>query len=193
MTVIIGYVDKQNDTVYMGADSRTSQSTYVDTWNDQKVFIKGDFLLGACGTLRGLNVLKYQFEPPEHPENMSVEQYINSLFINELQYDFTNLGVKEFDKDEGIELSSTLVLVGYKGRLFEIGADFSVHESTGFFRTIGSGGQIALGVLLATEDDMFSIEHKIYNALSLTSMIDAGVGPPYVILKLPSGGNDATD
>lgn len=189
MTCVIGYVEK--DTVYMGADSRTSQENYIDTMNDTKVFINGDFIMGASGTLRGLNVLKYQFDPPEHPKDMSIEQYMNSLFINELQYTFINLGVVQLDKEENIDLSSTIVLVGYKGRLFEIGKDFSVFESVRSFRAIGSGGQLAMSYLLATMNDPITfIKEKIYNALVVTSKIDASVGPPFIILELPRGNNE---
>ena len=183
MTIIIGYIDTINNTIYMGGDSCVSQNTSTYVMKDQKVFQKDEFLIGSGGKLRMSNILKYQFEPPTHPKNMSIEQYMNSLFINKLHKCFCDL---DFDKtNEDKNGFDGVILIGYRGHLFEIDCQYGVFEGIKPYYCIGSGGEIALGVLIANEDiQNMSIEDKINQALQITGENDNSVGPPYYILKL---------
>jgi hypothetical protein len=183
MTVIIGYIEPETNTVFMGSDSRSTQKTYIDTLKESKVWINDEFIIGVCGDLRLLNVIKYQFKPPKHPKDMLTEKYMNSLFINEIQGTLVGMNVKD-DDEENKDRMPGQILVGYKGRLFKIGVDFGVHESTMAFRCIGSAEQFALGALLGSIHSSSSIENKIYNALEVASHFDAAVGPPFYVLKL---------
>ena len=185
MTIIIGYVNKENNSVFMSGDSRTTQDSYYDTMNVKKVFIKNDFIIGASGTLRLINILKHKFIPPKYPNRinrLSIDEYMNTLFIDEVRLCFINNGLRqgrEPDQDY-----NGAFLVGYKGRLFEVGCDFAINESQLPFATLGSGSLIASGSLMTTLYDDISIEEKINKALEVTGKLDCGVGPPYYTLEL---------
>lgn len=189
MTVIVGYIDRDNDIVYIGGDSRSNQDGNYDTLKDKKVFLNGDFLIGACGTLRLCNMLHYQFVPPEHPKGMSVEEYMNKLFVNEVQSCFDTVGLSRkvrTSEEEGDYIGT--FLVGYKGRLFTIGCDYAVSEVIRDYDAIGSGGMYALGALdimdILDYKIGLSIDKRIEQALITAGNFDSNCGEPYYVLKL---------
>lgn len=189
MTIIIGYINKKDNSIFMAGDSRTCQDSYYDTMNEQKVFIKNGhgmtddkFIIGASGTLRLVNILKYNLDLPKHPKEMSTKEYIYTIFIDSIRKCFEQCGLKP-GKEPDQDFNGAF-LVGYKGKLFEIGCDYAINESIYPFMTIGSGGFIAAGSLMTTLNDNISIEEKINKALEVTGQLDCSVGPPYYILKL---------
>jgi ATP-dependent protease HslVU (ClpYQ) peptidase subunit len=182
MTVIIGYIDKENDTVYMGGDSAITFGNTIDYSKDKKVFQKNDFLIGTSGLQRTIQILKYDFYPPDKPENMTVEQFINTLFINSLRECFKNNGFAE-KKNEKEEFDST-ILVGYKRRLFRIAYDYSVHETERSFISIGCGEDFAEGALSALMESNLNIEERIKKALEIAGEFCNGVESPYYVLKM---------
>ncbi len=60
---------------------------------DSKVFIlKKQFIIGFTSSFRMGQILKYSFDPPEHPSGMGVEKYMNTLFVDEVRKVFKDKG-----------------------------------------------------------------------------------------------------
>lgn len=180
MTCIIGYIDEGN--VYMGGDSAVIRGTQLDNVKIEKVFQINKFLIGVAGDAKVLSILKYSFEPPEHPMDMPTDKYMNTLFINKLRECFKDSGYAT-KKDERENFGST-ILVGYNQKLFMICCDYCVTEIGGNYMTIGCGDDYASGALYALEGSILGIEDRIYKALETAAKFSNSVCAPFYILKI---------
>lgn len=73
-------------------------------------------------------------------------------------------------------------LVGYKGKLYNLEADYQVGVPKASFDAVGCGSDLALGAMFATEG--LPPEQRINAALAAASTFSAGVAPPFTILRL---------
>jgi ATP-dependent protease HslVU (ClpYQ) peptidase subunit len=177
MTCIVGLVE--NDIVYMGGDSAATTSGVVLKMVAQKVFRNKDFLMGFTGVVRGAQLLRYSFTPPDHPDSMDVETYLATLFINTLRTTFRDGG--NASKSNEYEYASGAFLIGYRGRLFSIGSDYSFVEAADGYHCIGSGGEVALGAMHATHMMSLKPYKRIELALQAAEAFCDGVQGPFVI------------
>lgn len=177
MTCIIGLVD--DGKVYIGGDSAATTSYVTQTMTFRKVFRLNDCLIGYSGSVRMVNLLQYAFKLPEKPEDMNLEHYFVTHFVDALRTTIKDAGnaVKENEK----EASTGYFLIGYQGRLFRISFDYSVMEVAEGFDAIGSGNEVALGAMYATKDMSLIPQKRIELALQAASYFSAGVRAPFVI------------
>lgn len=174
MTCVVGLIEENK--IYVGADS--AATTYlVQALASKKVFRQKNCIIGYSGSLRMLNLLAYVFSVPEHPENMPVERYLMTVFVDALRALLKDAGsaTKTNEKEE----STGYFLVGYQSRLFQIGFDYSVMEILDNFNAIGSGHEVALGALHATKDMSILPQKRIELALQAASHFCSGVGGPF--------------
>lgn len=182
MTCIVGLIE--DGKVYMGGDSAVT--TYVvQSLALKKVFRLADCVIGCAGSLRILNLLAYAFSIPAQPEEVSVECYFTTLFVDALRALLKEAGsvTKQNEKEENLGY----FLVGYQGRLFQISSDYSVMEVTDNFNTIGSGHEVALGALYATKDMSMQPQKRIELALQAASHFCSGVNGPFHVEVLEGG------
>lgn len=145
MTCIAALVS--HDKVWMGGDSAAVGGHYSLTIRkDQKVFRKGDFLLGFTSSFRMGQLLAHQFQPPARPEGMELHEYMVVKFVEGLRETFKLGGYAQKEKEA--ENGGTF-LVGYCGRIFKICDDYQVAESVYPFDACGCGEDVALGALYA--------------------------------------------
>ena len=101
MTCIIGYTDRENKIMYVGGDSKISYfgggiSDQAYPMNESKVFsievpepgnpnVVHEFLIGCCGTLRILQLLKNKFEPSAPRDPGDGRSYMASIFVDDLR------------------------------------------------------------------------------------------------------------
>ena len=145
MTCIVGLVDGQS--IIMGADSAGVNGLSISIRKDVKVFPIGEFLIGFTGSFRMGQLLHYKLELPSLSDGGELHCYMATLFIDAVRKCLKDGGYAE--KKDDVESAGTF-LVGIRGRLFIIHADYQVEEKQDGFNACGSGEDVALGVLFAT-------------------------------------------
>ena len=180
ITCIVGFVCPKEKKVYIGGDSAGVAGLNIQIRDDEKVFRNGPFIMGFTTSFRMGQLLRYCFEQPEHTEGMDEMTFMVKNFIPSVKKCFKDGG---FGKTKDSEESGGAFLVGYKGRLYEIDNDYQVARLHDNIASVGCGSDIALGA-------MYGLSHlypkeRIIRALEITTHLNAGVRPPFVIEELP--------
>lgn len=180
MTVLIGIVE--DNVMYLAADSIGASQHYKEVRRDSKIFRKKDMLISCTHTFRFRDIVKHEFELPEHPKKMSVEKYIVTKFISNLRILQKKLGHVGSDKDGDLGCG---LLIAYRGNLIRIEADFQYAQHRMEYDSLGSGQNLARASLHSTS--FYNIDPKIRIRLAFEScrMYQNGCcEPPYIIKKL---------
>lgn len=180
MSCIVGIVHR--DRVFMGADSAGVSLQSMAVRADRKVFINGKCIIGFTSSFRMGNLLQYAFKPPRR-HHKDVHEYMCTTFVDAVRKCFKDGGVakKEMDTE-----ACGNFLVGYAGRLFDIGSDYQVGESVHGYDAIGCGAQIALGSLHATFHCgmMLDPQRRIDLALEAAQEYCTGVRGPFSMASI---------
>jgi ATP-dependent protease HslVU (ClpYQ) peptidase subunit len=174
MTCIVGLVDKGD--VYVGGDSAGVAGLSISIRADEKVFVNGPFIMGFTTSFRMGQLLRYKFNPAVQTVNQNDMQYMVTTFIDTARKCFEDNGFG--DKSEG-----GTFLVGYHGQLYTINSDFQVGIPADRYDAVGSGSDLALGAMYATPK--LTPIKRLTVALEAASAFNAGVAPPFRIIKLP--------
>lgn len=177
MTCIVGLVHEGS--VYIGGDSAGVGGWTIHGRSDEKVFRNGAFLFGFTSSFRMGQLLHYSLVPPEQPEGTDLFRYLVVDFINAVRACLKDGGFakKNSEAEEGGHF-----LVGYRGRLFHINADYQVAEMSEGYMAIGAGEDIALGALHASAS--FPPLKRVRMALEAAAHHNIGVRGPFVIAVL---------
>lgn len=182
MTCIIGY--HTDDGIWLGADSAGSNEYGSQTIRaDTKIYQNGPMLIGACGSYRMSQLLRYM-DIPKHPEGMPNFEYMVRIFVESCRKTLKRGGYTHIKNNE--ELGGTWI-VGYDDALFEIQDDFQVGMSTKDYVCIGSGEEYAygaMGVLHEIEEDPVK---AIKKALKIAAQHNAFVAAPFLVRQLKIG------
>ena len=177
MTCIAGLID--NGKIYMGADSAGVSGHSLRVRADEKVFIKGDFIMGFTTSFRMGQLLRYNLRIPPQGKDTDIFEYMVTSFVESVRKCLKDGGFAE-KKDEH-EKGGTF-LVGYAGRLFCVNSDYQVEETLLPYAATGCGEDIALGALFA--NGHLKPEERILQALEAAEQFSAGVRRPFVIKQL---------
>lgn len=175
MTCIVGLESKGS--VWMGADSIGISGMEIRTRSDTKVFKNEDYLFGCCGSFRMINLLKYDFLPPQNDYNINTHEFVSTVVVDEVRRCFRDGGLLK--TTEGVEVGGTFLL-GYEGTLFYIDEDFQTGTFYDGYASIGCGSQYALGVLYALKSA--APKRRIHKALETAEKFSAAVREPFIIL-----------
>jgi len=176
MTVIAGLVE--GDRIFMGGDSASSNNDGDLVMRaDQKVFRNGPFLIGFAGSWRMGQLLRYAFVPPKHPKRQDTYRFLVTTFIDAVRDCLRRGGFAS--KIHDVEEIDGVFLLGYRGRLFIVDADYQVAEAIDGFLAIGSGGQIAQGALSATQG--VDPKKRVRQALEAAERYNTGVRRPFYV------------
>lgn len=178
MTCIIGFVDKGK--VYIGGDSVASNGYLKLLRTDKKVFHNGPMIFGFTTSFRMGQLLEHKLKIPKQTEKQSDYCYLCTTFIDAVVECLTESQFAEVDNN--VAKGGTFLL-GYRGRLYRIDADFQVGESVNGYDAIGSGENLALGALSALEDYIISPEGRIEKALKAAEKFSTTVSGPFNIIK----------
>ena len=173
MTAIAAVVTKTG-AIWIGGDSAGVRSLELEIRKDPKVFKKGKFIFGFTTSFRMGNILHYKFKIPEHPKGISVDRYMNTVFIDAVKECF-------IENDYGSKDHGGEFIVGYKERLFIIGGDFQVGMPLKRYTATGCGHDICKGSLHATEALDLGADVRIKMALKAAEEFSGGVRKPFVI------------
>lgn len=177
MTCIVGLVS--GETVFLGADSVGADGNWGKSIRkDPKIYSVGEFTIGFTSSFRMGQILGYSLHPPAHPEGMTVEEYLCTLFVDHVRDALKTKGYMTINSNNE---AGGVFLLAYKGRLFRIDSDLQVGENACGFDAIGCGGSIALGALNVTQE--MSPEKRVLKALQSAECFSAGVCGPFVIKK----------
>ena len=165
----------------MGGDSACVAGLSITVRKDPKVFVKGEFVYGMCGSYRMGNLLRYTFKEPDHDPRVEVDTYMYNDWINGVRECFEKGGFMR--KYYGEEHGGTF-LVGYKQRLFCVDSDFQIGETALAYDAVGCGDDLAKGAMHSLMDVKLAPEKKVQKALEAAVEHSGGVRPPFTIIVL---------
>lgn len=180
MTCIAGVA--QGGRVWIGGDS---SGVSVDNLGmmlraDPKVFRRGEFLMGFCGSFRVRDLLQYSANVPEQNRSQTDREFLATTFVDWVRDALDEGGVRH--KNDGVEsMDDSAFLVGYRGKLYQIDSDFQVGESLDNFDAVGCGASVALGALYAAKK--LSPTARIRRALEAAERYSVSVRSPFRILS----------
>jgi ATP-dependent protease HslVU (ClpYQ) peptidase subunit len=176
----VGIVEKGK--VYMGTDSCSCCNNLREDRKDAKMFRNGEFLIAGTGSYRVIQLLRYTFVPPVIHDEADLYAYMCTDFITAVRKCLTDNGCNDINNTnhESTPYSTTL-LVGVRGRLFYIGNDYQVGESSDNCFCDGSGYAYAYGALNALKlikDKRHAVD-KILLALDTAAKYSPYVKEPF--------------
>lgn len=185
MTCIIGMVDKENDCVWMGADSLGSNGFTKTIQEPPKVFknkIFSNVVMGSTSTFRHIDLLKYSedlFAEADFYKNTDLShEYMVTKFVPNIMKLFKE-GLPSYDEKE----RGANFLVGAKNKLFEIQCDYSVLQPQTGFCSVGCGEYAAEASLFTTENMDIPVPERITLALKAAESCCCGVQRPFKIIN----------
>ncbi len=184
MTCIVAI--KDNNKVYIGADSAAISDTSVSTRKDPKVFKNGKFLFRFSGSFRFGQLLRFAFKPPKHEKKDDFE-YLCTDFVKKLQTTLEKNGLGGENKRSEREVEGSII-IAYKGNIYVMDSDFQIGIPVDNYASIGCGSDLALGSLHTT-DSLLGVgdfkkltpELRIKLALTAAATFSTGVLPPFII------------
>ena len=133
----------------IGAEAKASdQSGTFVLMPTPKIFVNNGVLIAGCGSVRGLNLMEYDFESPVLNEDVKIESYLTRQFIPAMRKTYVESG-SEIRQEGDVATMENGLLIGVSGRLFSIGSDYSWDQSAKGLYHYGSGGSYALGAMTA--------------------------------------------
>lgn len=178
MTCIVG-VEKGN-TVWLGGDSAGTNGALGRTIiKDPKVFVKGDVAFGVCGLPKVMDAIRHAIELPVQDKGDTDRAFLVSTLVPALRD-----GLKKLDccQKEGEEtVFEGAVLIGYRGKVYNMQGNFQLIHSADGYASVGSGSTLALGSLDATKGQ--NPKKRVLAALRASTK-NAGCAPPFVVVTV---------
>jgi ATP-dependent protease HslVU (ClpYQ) peptidase subunit len=173
----------------IGYDSLVSDEagrSFVLGRGSSKIVKNGQYLLGAAGDVRAINILAHVFNPPKANELVGVrlDKFITSKFVPALRACFEDQGYAPQQSKETAQHGSVVIVV-VNGTAYEIDEDYSwVRDVTGVY-TAGTGGDFALGAMYAMlngkEVSSFGLDQMkkiVKDCLTIAVRLDNQSGAP---------------
>ena len=177
LTCIVGIIE--DNKIYIGGDSAFDTTVGIVKSKNPKVYKKGEFIFGVAGYLSVMHALTHVMVFPPCYEHQDPLEYIINSFIPSYRSALHQMGLIEMEN--GIERNRSEILVGFRGRLFNIGTDFSVFENDDDYFAIGSGSLYAMGAFHATKNLRLEPEYCLRRALEAAAEYDEVVLPPFEV------------
>ena len=177
MTCIIGLETKNN--IWMGCDSASTDGWNTRLSKNDKIFwLGGGFVIGFTSSWRMGQILRYQVKIEKQKENETDECFMITKFVEAVRDTFKSYG---FAKIENNEEKGGLFLVGYKGKLYQICANYHVNRFNEKYSAVGGGAEYALGAMYAARNQ--PPRKRIMIALRASAKFNNGVAGPFHIYK----------
>jgi hypothetical protein len=152
-----------------------------------KIFKKDDMIIGCTGYPRMGQLIQYALKVPVYREaEQDLFSYMATTFIDALRQCFRAAGYAEISNNK--ESVDSVMMIGYKKRLFVIESNYQVIECTDDYYAIGCGEEVALGALAATAGE--PPQQRVEKALLAAEKYSPGVRGPFNYLKMDKRGNN---
>ncbi len=174
MTCVVGETDGR--TIILGADSAAGSGDEIYTIDLPKVFARGGFLFGYCGSYRIGQILRYRVELPEPPSG-DLEPFL----VRELIPALRRAVIEEGAAGEGNAFlgEKTALLIGCQGELWTIARDLTAVPEADF-AAIGSGRLRAYAALYALRTaGVEPSRRRLEVALQAAAAFTSTVRPPW--------------
>lgn len=181
MTCIVGIKTKTN--VYIGGDTLGSNGFTGGSYVKSKVFKKGKFLFGGCGSYRILQLLEFELTIPKIYVDEKTDDYLYSRFVDAVRSCIKSGGALKL-KDGVEEMANCAFLFAYDNRLFTMQGNFSILESTNDYSVTGSGSYHAEASLYSTQDVIKDPIKRIKKAIICASNYVLSVNDKIDIISL---------
>lgn len=182
VTAIMGMIGP-DDRVWLVGDSAafSPENATCEARLDQKVFRKGDLVIGVSGSFRLGQIMQYCWEPPAVPLLSNLHRYMVAEFIPSLRVALEENGL--ITEDPANPLPGN-ILVGTRGYLFEIQPDYQVAIPQEQFWAIGSGAEICIGAMAVLTAGKLpkDLTGKLQEAMRIATRFHAAVLPPFVVV-----------
>lgn len=178
MTCIVGIEHKGE--VYLGGDrAATDGGLNRVLIKDPKVFLKGNIGFGICGLPKVIDAVQYGIELPEDTTGGNGKAWLVGHAIPAIREGLKRLECTE--EHNGQQYYHGAMLIGYKGHLYQLEANFQLVEAAHGFDAVGSGGEAALGSLRSTKK-ISDPRKRALEALAVSAEHNAGVAPPFDVI-----------
>ena len=193
MTAIVGLIDATDKSMYLASDSCVSWHQNRHTRAHPKIAqqtipcLDGTVLqalCGASGSQRQLQLFLHCFKPPIFTGTGESEllRYMLLDYAEAWRECLSRVGAVEIEK--GAETGDIEIIVLVGGHIFVVASDFCVDEYAEAFFAIGSGADLARGVLYATAGR--SAFHRVTLAVEAACHFDVGCQLPVSTMTIPS-------
>jgi hypothetical protein len=163
----------------MGGDSASSNEGHIDIDVSPKVFKRGELIIGGSGIGRVGQLVQHVFEAPAPGPDQDVMDYLVRDFVRALGR-FLKAEDEDLIGGDKDDFCQWYLLLGLRGRLFNICSHLEVGECAVGYDAIGSGANYALGSLATTEGQ--DPAARVGAALRAAERHDNGVAGPFAIL-----------
>lgn len=126
--------------VWMAGDRCVSDDVNVSRMADPKVWHTGTVLIGAAGGMPFMNAT-HSFDPQSEPGAEDLLMWVVEDMVPQLRRHMRKRKVEDLGE----------LLVAHRGAIVQLDSYLGAYESTRGYATIGSGSQVALGALGASE------------------------------------------
>lgn len=163
----------------IGADSQaTDDSGNLMKVVSGKIFHNGPALIGAAGSVRGINILQFGWKAPSRTVK-STDQYVTRSFIPAMRKAFIEAGF-DMKADSDVATNDNELIIAVGGVLYAIADDYSWERCQSGIYTAGSGGKYAHGALIVQAAHRASTpeqaEKFLHRAISAAISVDAFSG-----------------
>ena len=166
--------------MWIGGDSAFQAGLSRRDRPEPKAVRRGQWVFGVAGSPRLLQLVRYQFDPPE-PEPPPSHEFMCTTFIAALRSCLKDGGWEPGkDREPG-----GVLLAGIRGSVFRVCEDYQVAKEAPF-TAIGCGRDLALGSLFTTQADARTPEDRLTVALAAAERFSTGVRGPWCILRTPT-------
>ncbi len=172
MTAVAAIV--QDGVVWIGGDSAFQAGLSRRDRPEPKVVPRGQWVFGVAGSPWQLQLVRYQFEPPEPGPARRMCTTCTAALRSCLDDGGWEPGK---DNEPG-------GIGGIGGSVFRVGQDYQVAEEAPF-TAIGCGRDLALGSLFTTQAETRTPEDRLTVALAATERFSTGLRSPWRILRTP--------
>ena len=181
MTIIAGI--RHPTGVYMAADSAAAVGWTMVVRDDVKLRRNGHYLIGFTSSWRMGQLLHYALKPPEPPDDVrQLHEFMCTTWVDAVR-DCLKAG--GWAKVENNQEQGGAFLVGVRGRLFIVHADYQVGEPADEFAAVGCGDDAAHGAMHATRGR--PPRRRLMAAMAAAERFSNGVRGPFTYLSIRAG------
>jgi len=180
MTCIVALVHENK--VYMGGDAAGSDGTVLQLVSHPKVFKLGEFLIGYTSSFRMGQLLEFNLEVPASAE-LDDLRYMVRTFIPAVRKCLADGG---FSKKNNEQEEGGTFIVGYRGKIYEVGSNYHCLLLQDKYLACGSGYTFALASIetYISQVDGWEPVKAIEEALRVAAKFNPDVRPTFTVLSL---------